>query len=229
MRTNADLNRIIDKIAAPQPARFDASSLSGAESSRTSAASPQSSRAETPNVASPKNDASPFDGDETSRPFPPRLAVDSSTRSSRRRRGSSASRRLLDAKIDGGKIDKNVKIPADNAKKRDAEESDEEIKRTQRRRQIDPTTCERDYSTDEIEFMKALDEYKRASGRMFPTCSEILEVFKSLGYVKVARAESPDEAPRRNAQPNRAATPAFLSDEETDAFDFDAAPALEIA
>lgn len=53
-----------------------------------------------------------------------------------------------------------------------------------RRRQIDPTTCERDYSGDEIEFMHALDEYKRANGRMFPTCSEILEVIRSLGYIK---------------------------------------------
>jgi hypothetical protein len=51
-----------------------------------------------------------------------------------------------------------------------------------RRRQIDPTTCERDYTGDEIEFMNALDEYKRASGRMFPTCSEILEVIRKLGY-----------------------------------------------
>lgn len=53
-----------------------------------------------------------------------------------------------------------------------------------RRRQIDPTTCERDYSNDEIEFMNALDTYKRSSGRMFPTCSEILEVIRSLGYSK---------------------------------------------
>jgi hypothetical protein len=53
-----------------------------------------------------------------------------------------------------------------------------------RRRQIDPTTCERDYSPEEIEFMGALDDYKRKSGRMFPTCSEILEVFRSLGYQK---------------------------------------------
>ena len=53
-----------------------------------------------------------------------------------------------------------------------------------RRRQIDPTTCERDYSAEEIEFMNALDEYKRASGRMFPTCSEVLEVIRNLGYVK---------------------------------------------
>ena len=54
-----------------------------------------------------------------------------------------------------------------------------------RRRQIDPTTCERDYNNDEIEFMQALDAYKRANGRMFPTCSEILEVIRALGYVRM--------------------------------------------
>ena len=58
-----------------------------------------------------------------------------------------------------------------------------------RRRQIDPTTCERDYSPEEVEFMNALDDYKRRNGRMFPTCSEILEVIKFLGYEK--RAELP--------------------------------------
>jgi hypothetical protein len=54
-----------------------------------------------------------------------------------------------------------------------------------RRRQIDPTTCERDYNNEEIEFMQALDAYKRSSGRMFPTCSEILEVVRDLGYQKL--------------------------------------------
>jgi len=53
-----------------------------------------------------------------------------------------------------------------------------------RRRQIDPTTCERDYSTEELEFMSAMDAYKRSSGRMFPTCSEVLEVLRGLGYEK---------------------------------------------
>lgn len=57
-----------------------------------------------------------------------------------------------------------------------------------RRRQIDPTTCERDYTAEEIEFMNALDQYKRSSGRMFPTCSEILEVLRNLGYQKNAPA-----------------------------------------
>ena len=58
-------------------------------------------------------------------------------------------------------------------------------RKTKRRRQIDPTTCEREYNDSEIEFMHALDEYKRASGRMFPTCSEILEVILGLGYRQV--------------------------------------------
>ena len=57
--------------------------------------------------------------------------------------------------------------------------------RISRRRHIDPTTCERDYSHDELEFMQALDAYKRSSGRTFPTCSEILEVIRGLGYTRV--------------------------------------------
>ena len=62
-------------------------------------------------------------------------------------------------------------------------------RKVQRRRQIDPTTCERDYTDDEIQFMHALDAYKRSSGRMFPTCSEILEVVRGLGYEKVDPSE----------------------------------------
>jgi hypothetical protein len=64
-------------------------------------------------------------------------------------------------------------------------------RKVQRRRQIDPTTCERDYSNEEIEFMRAMDEYKRNSGRMFPTCSEILEVVRGLGYVRQEATEQP--------------------------------------
>lgn len=60
-----------------------------------------------------------------------------------------------------------------------------------RRRQIDPTTCEREYNDDEIEFMHALDAYKRTSGRMFPTCSEILEVIRDLGYVRTTQGAPP--------------------------------------
>ncbi len=60
-----------------------------------------------------------------------------------------------------------------------------ERRKVQRRRQIDPTTCEREYSDEEVEFMQAIDQYKRDNGRMFPTCSEILEVLRKIGYIKM--------------------------------------------
>ena len=53
-----------------------------------------------------------------------------------------------------------------------------------RRRLVDPTTCERDYSAAEMEFMQAIQTYKQKSGRMFPTWSEVLEVLQGLGYEK---------------------------------------------
>lgn len=65
----------------------------------------------------------------------------------------------------------------------------ERRKSVRRRRQIDPTTCERDYTDQEIQFMHAMDEYKQLSGRMFPTCSEILEVLKKIGYRQIADAQ----------------------------------------
>ena len=63
---------------------------------------------------------------------------------------------------------------------------DRRKERGERRRGIDPTTCERNYNEDEIEFMKAMDQYRRGSLRAFPTWSEALEVLRALGYRKVA-------------------------------------------
>jgi hypothetical protein len=63
-----------------------------------------------------------------------------------------------------------------------------------RRRCIDPTTSERDYSADEIEFMNAMETYKLQSGRMFPTWSEALEVLKHLGYQKPTSTSSSVQA-----------------------------------
>jgi hypothetical protein len=59
----------------------------------------------------------------------------------------------------------------------------------ERRRLIDPTTCERDYSEEEIAFMRAMDQYKRDNRRPFPTWSEVLEVLRALGYRKVAEPQ----------------------------------------
>ena len=78
-----------------------------------------------------------------------------------------------------GKQDSSVN---DETKAGSAERRKTTRRKVERRRQIDPTTCERDYTDDEIEFMKAMDEYKRSSGRQFPTWSEVLEVVKNLGY-----------------------------------------------
>jgi protein-L-isoaspartate O-methyltransferase len=58
-----------------------------------------------------------------------------------------------------------------------------------RRRFVDPTTSERAYTEAELEFMLAMNEYKRSSGRMFPTWSEVLEVLQGLGYQKVMLEE----------------------------------------
>jgi hypothetical protein len=93
----------------------------------------------------------------------------------------------------------------------------ERRKKVQRRRQIDPTTCERDYSVDEVEFMNAMDDYKRKSGRMFPTCSEVLEVIRALGYVRLspagrtmlAEVEAPILATDDSAEPESCLSGAF--------------------
>jgi hypothetical protein len=61
-----------------------------------------------------------------------------------------------------------------------------------RRRFVDPTTSEREYTMAEMEFMLAMNDYKQRSGRMFPTWSEVLEVLVSLGYEKVAADEAED-------------------------------------
>src|SRR5262245_50700071 len=75
----------------------------------------------------------------------------------------------------------------------------------ERRRQIDPTTCERDYTDEEILFMKAMDQYKRDNRRPFPTWSEVLEVLRALGYRKVAEP---------TAMPGYAAAVPVLDDKE---------------
>ena len=78
---------------------------------------------------------------------------------------------------------RNIPVATD---RRRAQNAAEKRKNSERRRLIDPTTCERDYTDDEAEFMKAMDRYKRENRRPFPTWSEVLEVMRSLGYRRVA-------------------------------------------
>src|SRR5438874_5182157 len=88
------------------------------------------------------------------------------------------------------------------AKDRRAQNAAEKRASSERRRLIDPTTCERDYSDDETDFMKAMDRYKRENRRPFPTWSEVLEVLRSLGYRKVAE---PTDLPGNGRKPPVAA------------------------
>src|SRR4029079_15482568 len=58
----------------------------------------------------------------------------------------------------------------------------------ERRRRIDPTTFEKQYTDDEIEFMNAMQRFKVQSGKAFPSHGDVLHVAYSLGYRKVATA-----------------------------------------
>ncbi len=41
-------------------------------------------------------------------------------------------------------------------------------------------------SDEQFEFLMAIEEYKKANSKPFPTWTEVLEVIKALGYRKVA-------------------------------------------
>ncbi len=54
--------------------------------------------------------------------------------------------------------------------------------RRERRKRIDPTTFEKQYTEDELEFMNAMQRFKERTGRAFPTHGEVIRVAVSLGY-----------------------------------------------
>jgi hypothetical protein len=62
----------------------------------------------------------------------------------------------------------------------------------ERRRRIDPTTFEKQYTTDELEFMNAMQRFKEASGKSFPSHGEVLRVAVALGYRRVVIETEPD-------------------------------------
>jgi hypothetical protein len=67
-----------------------------------------------------------------------------------------------------------------------------------RRRGDDRKAAEEGQMSDEqFQFIMAIDEYKRANSRPFPTWTEVLEVIKALGYRKVA-----DPQPLAESQPD---------------------------
>ena len=95
---------------------------------------------------------------------------------------------------------RNIPVAVD---RRRANNAAEKRRTSERRRLIDPTTCERDYTDDETIFMQSMDRYKRENRRPFPSWTEVLDVARTLGYRKVAEET---ELPG-NRKPVPAATP----------------------
>jgi len=70
-----------------------------------------------------------------------------------------------------------------------------------RRRGDDRKAAEEGHMSDEqFEFLMAIEEYKRANSKPFPTWTEVLEVMKALGYRKVAAPQALAESRRRVAE-----------------------------
>lgn len=51
------------------------------------------------------------------------------------------------------------------------------------------TTSDRIYAPDELEFLQAIDAYKRRTGKRFLENCEYFYVMKSLGYQKIVLAD----------------------------------------
>ena len=61
-------------------------------------------------------------------------------------------------------------------------EGRERREKKERRRRIDPTTFEKQYSDDEMQFMNAMQRFKELSGKTFPSYGDVLKVAVMLGY-----------------------------------------------
>ncbi len=68
-----------------------------------------------------------------------------------------------------------------------------------RRRSDDRRSAEEGEMNDEqFEFLMAIDQYKKANNRPFPSFTEVLEIAKALGYRKVADPVSIEELGKEN-------------------------------
>ncbi len=75
--------------------------------------------------------------------------------------------------------------------------------RKERRRRIDPTTFEKQYTGDELEFMNAMQRFKERTGKAFPTHGEVIKVAVALGYRKRLDDEAPATGGNESDFPRR--------------------------
>jgi hypothetical protein len=77
--------------------------------------------------------------------------------------------------------------------------------RKERRKRVDPTTFEKQYTEDEIEFMNSIQQYKTRTGTSFPTYGQVLRIAAGLGYRKAYLVDDEDstgeEEPSREVEP----------------------------
>ena len=96
------------------------------------------------------------------------MAAASKTNSKSGSKGASASKRkTTKAKSSGG-----TRTSSRSAKRRSPKEQPE-----------DPELLE----VERLEFLKAMDVYKRKTGKTFPSWTEVLDVLRSIGWVSPAR------------------------------------------
>ena len=76
------------------------------------------------------------------------------------------------------------RTPVRNSPRRASAQPERRAKKDRRRR-IDPTTFDKQYTDDEMEFMNAMQRFKESSGKSFPTYREVLKVLVDLGYRRV--------------------------------------------
>jgi hypothetical protein len=92
-----------------------------------------------------------------------------------------------------------VEPPVDIARK----PAPERRVRKERRRRVDPTTFEKQYSEDEIEFMNAIQQFKTHTGKSFPTYGDVLRIAARLGYRKGFPIDDleDEDSPSREVEP----------------------------
>jgi hypothetical protein len=70
-------------------------------------------------------------------------------------------------------------------------------RRTEDRRDAEEGTM----SDEQFEFLMAIDQYKRANARPFPSWTEVLEIIKALGYRKIAEPQELQSFRKEDREP----------------------------
>ncbi len=91
--------------------------------------------------------------------------------------------------------------PAEDFKAARPDRHPERRQKKERRRRIDPTTFEKQYTDDELEFMNAMQRFKELSGKTFPSYADVIRVAVSLGYRRAVFEFDPMMTPDSGVEP----------------------------